>query len=80
MSRSYRLAIACAMLSMFSGSASSPTDSSTSSGIAPARVATTGRPQAIASRITRPKVSRLPACTSASAEASQPASSMLSRR
>jgi alpha-1,6-mannosyltransferase len=39
-----------------------------------------GRPQAIASRMTRPNVSCVPACTSASTEASHCASSTLSRR
>ena len=62
------------------GSANMPTLSSTNSGIALARAATTGRPQAMASRSTRPKVSFVPACTSASAEASDTASSRLSRR
>src|SRR5204862_527243 len=61
-------------------SASTPTLSSTNSGKAPARAATTGRPHAMASRITRPKVSLVPACTSASADAIHCASSRLSRR
>ena len=57
-----------------------PTASSTNSGMAPARAATTGRPQAMASSRTSPNVSFVPACTSASADAIHSASSMLSRR
>ena len=72
--------MASAMLAASCGSASIPTRSSMSSGKAPARAATTGRPQAMASITTSPKVSLVPACTSASAEAIQPASSRLSRR
>ena len=61
--------------------ASPPTGPTNVAGEAmPAFAATTGLPQAMASSMTRPKVSLEPACTSASHEAIQAASSHGSRR
>ncbi len=65
-SRLNSVRVASTSASVQASGASTPVPGTTSSGTAPARTPITGRPLAMASSTTRPKVSQAPAWTSAS--------------